>query len=109
MPTVFHQSLKEPSMTNPSRQSNSFVCALQRARLSIALVELIGWLGSAAGVAGALILALNEPWSGVGWNFFLASNTAWIVYAFIKNSRSLLLMQVVFTFTSLLGIYRWAT
>lgn len=71
-------------------------------------VEEIGWAGSAMGVIGALTLAVNQPWSGLGWYFFLGSNTTWILYGAIKRVSSLLLMQAVFTITSLIGIVRWS-
>lgn len=70
--------------------------------------EVIGWAGSAMGVIGALTLAVNQPWSGLGWYAFLGSNTAWILYGAIKRVSSLLLMQAVFTITSLIGIVRWS-
>ena len=72
-----------------------------------AQTKFVEWFGSAAGVIGALLLASNTNWSGYGWSAFLASNIAWIAYASIKGIRSMLLMQLVFTTTSLIGIYRW--
>ena len=68
---------------------------------------LLEWLGAAFGVAGALLLASNTDWSPMGWWLFLASNFCLIAFAARKQFRGLLLMQVVFTSTSLLGIYRW--
>lgn len=65
------------------------------------------WLGAATGVLGALMLAINVSWSGYGWLLFLASNVSWIVYAVLRRVRSMLLMQLVFTSTSLTGVYRW--
>lgn len=60
------------------------------------------------GVIGALVLAVNQPWSGWGWYFFLGSNTAWLCYAALRRVPSLLIMQAVFTITSLIGIIRWS-
>ena len=65
------------------------------------------WFGSIAGVTGAALLAVNMPWSGYGWLLFLASNTAWILYAFMERVSSMFLMQLVFTGTSLIGVFRW--
>lgn len=59
------------------------------------------------GIVGALMLALNMPWSGYGWLAFLASNVAWIAYAVIAKVRSILIMQAVFTVTSCIGAYRY--
>lgn len=72
-------------------------------------VERISWAGSLFGVVGAGTLALNMPWSGIGWYIFLGSNSSWIAYALFKRVPSLLLMQIAFTLTSLLGVYRWST
>jgi hypothetical protein len=68
----------------------------------------VSWMGSIAGVLGALFLALNLTWSGLGWFAFLASNFAWIIYAVLQRVPSLLVMQLVFTTTSLIGIFRWS-
>lgn len=81
------------------RQSDRWVMPLGIARVS--------WIGSVTGVAGALALAVNLSWSGIGWLLFLASNLAWIAYALQQRTRSMLLMQSVFTITSLIGAYRW--
>jgi hypothetical protein len=65
------------------------------------------WMGSALGIAGALLLAMNTQWSAYGWISFLLSNFAWIVFAYRKQLWSMLVMQLVFTGTSVLGIYKW--
>lgn len=69
--------------------------------------KLYEWLGAAFGVVGALLLASNSTWSPYGWIFFLFSNACLIAFAVRKQFRGLMLMQLVFTATSLLGIYRW--
>lgn len=96
--------------TQPSADQRSpRAPAIQRVRVWLApYAEEIGWAGSAMGVIGALTLAVNQPWSGLGWYAFLGSNTAWILYGAIKRVSSLLLMQAVFTITSLIGIVRWS-
>lgn len=68
----------------------------------------VSWIGSLLGAIGALVLAVNQPWSGLGWYFFLGSNAAWIAFAVLARVPSLLFMQAVFTLTSLIGIYRWS-
>lgn len=65
------------------------------------------WIGCAFGVFGAFLLALNTRFSGWGFVSFLASNGCWIGFAVLTNAPGLFYMQVAFTGTSLLGIYRW--
>jgi hypothetical protein len=60
------------------------------------------------GASGAALLALNRPdWSRWGFVLFLASNVAWIAFALEQEQRWLLLQTMVFTGTSLLGIWQW--
>jgi nicotinamide riboside transporter PnuC len=65
------------------------------------------WFGSFSGIAGALLLAMNTKSSPYGWVFFLASNLAWIAFALRTKVKSILLMQLVFLATSVLGAVRW--
>lgn len=65
------------------------------------------WVGSLVGMFGAFVLAANEPWSGYGWLAFFVSNIAWIRFAVLTKTRSLLLMQMGFLITTIIGICRW--
>jgi hypothetical protein len=69
--------------------------------------EIIGWFGSITGLIGGLLLALNAPYSGWGFVAFLLSNTAWLSHGIRTKTWSLVAMQVGFTATSLLGVWRW--
>lgn len=69
--------------------------------------EYAQWGGCLFGVAGSFLLATNSRYSGYGFVAFLVSNAHWIVYGTLTGSTALVLMQVAFTATSLLGIYRW--
>jgi len=60
-----------------------------------------------SGLLGAVLLAAKGDHAGFGWLAFLASNVAWIAFALIRGHRWLLLQQVGFTATSLLGIWSW--
>ena len=70
-------------------------------------VKAIEWVGCGAGLIGALLLALNTKISGLGFIFFLLSNLCWIAFALKANSKGLLVTQVGFTATSLIGLIRW--
>ena len=67
----------------------------------------IEWAGCLAGLLGALILSLNMPFSGIGFGFFLISNIFWIAYAVGRRAVGLLVMQLGFMTTRIIGIVRW--
>lgn len=69
--------------------------------------DLIQWLGFATGASGALLLAMNKPYSGYGFVAFLLSNGFWLGYGLRTGAHGLVAMQIVFTITSLVGIKRW--
>lgn len=71
------------------------------------MLDLLQWTGCVLGVGGALLLALNRPCSGAGWLLFLASNGSWICFGVLTGAAGLVTMQLAFTVTSLVGIYRW--
>ncbi len=68
---------------------------------------LLEWLGCMTGLLGATLLALNNRYSGYGFMAFLASNVCWMGYGIAMESWGLVTMQLGFTATSLLGLYRW--
>ena len=68
---------------------------------------LFEWAGAIGGAAGALLLACNNRHSGYGFVLFLASNLAWIIYGLMTHTYGIVLMQIVCTGTSLLGVWRW--
>lgn len=66
----------------------------------------VEWLAALFGMTGAMLLATQfHP----GWGFaaFLASNAAWINFSLQRRMRGLLLQQIVFALTSLLGLWNW--
>jgi len=70
-------------------------------------LSIIEWSGSLLAVIGAGLLATRGRYVGYGFVFFLVSNVFWITYALAIADNKILFMQIAFTFTSLLGIYRW--
>ena len=65
------------------------------------------WAGCTAGLIGAFLLALNLPFSGLGFCFFLISNVFWLLFSLRISSKGLFLMQLGFMATSILGLVRW--
>ena len=70
-------------------------------------LPILKWLGTVAGIGGAVLVALNIPASGWGFVFFLVSSVCWGTAALTIREWSLLLLQGVFTIINLIGIYRW--
>lgn len=75
--------------------------------IAFTALDALQWAGCATGAAGALLLALNIKHSGWGFVLFLVSNGFWTAYGIQTHAVGLITMQIVFTVTSLLGIYRW--
>lgn len=65
------------------------------------------WAGCCSGLVGAAVLALNASFSGWGFVLFLLSNMFWIAYGYMTGTKSLVLMQIGFTLTSMMGIWNW--
>ncbi|MCR9072561.1 MAG: hypothetical protein NXI18_12640 [Alphaproteobacteria bacterium] len=66
-------------------------------------------MGTATGVAGAVLIALNIGAVAVGFGLFLISSLLWSAVGWIHREPSLVVLQVAFTAINVLGIYRWAT
>lgn len=69
--------------------------------------DVLQWGGCVTGVLGSLLLAWRSAWSGWGFVVYLVSNAFWIAYGLKTGAPGLVSMQAVFTFTSLVGIWRW--
>lgn len=68
------------------------------------LTAAIPWIGSVSGLIGAYMLAKNNKRSRYGWLLFLLSNVMCIAHFISTDTLSLLLMQIGFLYTSLVGI-----
>lgn len=71
------------------------------------LTGIIVWAGCIAGAAGALLLATKCSEAKWGFVLFLASNACWLGYGLITGAYGMVVMQLAFTATSLVGIWNW--
>lgn len=78
------------------------VAVMDRKRLAV-----VGWIGSLFGLAGSFLLALNTSFSGYGFVAFLASNCAWLYHGTKTRTWPLVVMQIGFTVTSVIGLRNW--
>jgi hypothetical protein len=76
--------------------------ALREQRLTI-----LKWIGTATGIIGAFIVALNIDAVGIGFVFFAVSSATWTYAGWMHREMSLFVLQVVFLGIDLMGIYNW--
>ena len=68
------------------------------------LIELISAL---MGMIGALLLATRSRFAGWAFVLWLISNVGWIIFGASNQHWFFIVQQLVFTVTSVIGIYRW--
>ena len=73
---------------------------------SMSLNAWLEWSGALIGIMGAGLLATHSRGAKYGWLCFLAANLLFIAWALRIGASGLLVQQVCFTLTSLLGIAR---
>lgn len=65
------------------------------------------YAGAALGILGALLLAVKSRYSGWAFVLWLASNVLWIIFGARGPHWGLVLQNLVFSITSMIGIYVW--
>lgn len=73
---------------------------------SMPLADWMQWIGAISGLAGAYVLAKNTGNSKWGWFGFLGANIFIGAFAYMIGAHALLLQQIGFTFTSLMGVWK---
>ncbi len=64
------------------------------------------WTGAFLGLLGAFLLATHSRVSRYGWLAYLGANVAMSAFAAAIDAHGLLIQQLGFTITTLLGLYR---
>ena len=67
----------------------------------------VKWIGTAAGVAGALVIATNVGGVAYGFMLFLVSSVLWTLVGWVQRELSLVVLQGAFTVINVVGIVRW--
>jgi len=65
------------------------------------------WIGTAAGVSGAVLIALNLGLVVYGFGLFLVSSILWTAVGWLQREPSLVVLQGAFTAINVVGIARW--
>ena len=73
---------------------------------NLSTVDVFEWSGSLIGLFGAYMLAIHNRFSAYGWIAFFLANILTICFALSIGKTGLLVQQVGFVGTSLLGIKR---
>jgi hypothetical protein len=77
--------------------------------MNSAFAKSVEWVGSALQIAGALLVALNLPISGLAFPVMLTGSCIWLIVSYLERRWSLLWMQATFAGINILGILRWLT
>jgi hypothetical protein len=75
--------------------------------MALASISSAKWIGTAAGVSGAIMIALNLGLVIYGFGLFLISSLLWGLIGWLQREMSLLVLQGTFTIINIVGIYRW--
>ena len=78
-----------------------------RLRREISWLRPAKWTGTAAGIMGAVLVALNTGVTGYGFLLFLVSSLLWSAAGWVQRDESLVLLQGTFTVINVIGVYRW--
>lgn len=87
-----------------NRLDGRAVAKAERAAQAIAAAK---WIGTAAGVAGAILIALNLGLVVYGFGLFLVSSILWTAVGWRQREPSLVVLQGAFTVINVVGIARW--
>jgi hypothetical protein len=74
--------------------------------MALVLTDMLEWSGSVSGLLGAYLLATHTSVSKYGWIAFLVANITMGGFAVKLHHYGLLVQQIGFAGSSLLGIYR---
>lgn len=67
----------------------------------------LGWIGTALGIAGALLLALNIPASPWGFVLFTLSSSILVWSAERRRLLDMMVLQGFFLVINLIGVWQW--
>lgn len=70
------------------------------------MIEVFEWIGAACGITGATLIASNVRLSPWGWWLFLVSSLSLCAYAAVAGAWGILLLNLCFVITNLIGLVR---
>lgn len=85
------------------------VSRIHRRRLRQRAVNLLSWIGTALQVVGVFLMAgrLAEP--AVAYAVMLVGSMSWSVAAAARRELAMMVLNVTFVASNIVGIWRWAS
>ena len=80
---------------------------MKHTRFRTSLLTPAKWIGTATGIAGAVLIALNLGVVAYGFGLFLASSLLWAWVGWMHRETSLVVLQSAFTIINVVGLLRW--
>jgi hypothetical protein len=71
------------------------------------MLDVAKWIGTGAGVSGAVLIALNVGLVSHGFALFLLSSMLWLAAAVAQREPSLAVLHGTFTAINVIGLWRW--
>ncbi len=79
---------------------------MSQPRLDTPLLGPAKWVGTAAGISCAILIALNQGVVAYGFGLFFLSSVLWVRVGWMHREASIVLLQGAFTVINVLGLYR---
>lgn len=70
-------------------------------------MDLLEWIGSLSGIAGAWMMAVNSRLSPWAYPVWIVASASMLAFAWRSHHLGLALQQAVFCAINLVGLYRW--
>ena len=70
-------------------------------------LAMLKWSGMFYNVVGAIILAVNLPFSKWAFILYLLGSLTWCAVAYLMKEKALLLQNLIYTILNVIGICRW--
>ena len=71
------------------------------------MIDVLEYVGVVLALLGSVFVARNDQYSKWGFVLFLMSCILFMFWSFIIQKWGLMIMNIIYMFVNLFGIYRW--
>jgi hypothetical protein len=71
------------------------------------MIDVVEYVGVVLALFGSVFIARNDQYSKWGFVLFLMSCILFMFWSFIIQKWGLMIMNIIYMFVNLFGIYRW--